>query len=161
TFKTDPAERHRKCGDARRVLFVGRVSPEKGVHLLVTAFAKVLQVCPDVVLDIVGPHVCPPLNFLVGLSDDQLVASLESFYEEGKGSYLEQVKYLIAPRMADNVRLLGGCLYSEVVAHYRSADVFAIASYSDAFPLPALEAMANGVPIVGARVGGIKELVVH
>jgi len=38
--------------------------------------------------------------------------------------------------------------------------VFAIASLSDAFPLPVVESMGAALPVVGSAVGGIPEAVV-
>ena len=41
------------------------------------------------------------------------------------------------------------------------ADVFLMPSESESFGLAGLEAMACGVPVVGSRIGGLPELVVH
>ena len=51
---TEPAERPR----AREILYVGRVSPEKGVHILASAFERVARSVPDARLTIVGPQAC-------------------------------------------------------------------------------------------------------
>jgi glycosyltransferase involved in cell wall biosynthesis len=149
----------RASDDSKRLLFVGRISPEKGVHLLVEALARIESSCSNVTLDILGPFAPVPLNFLIGLSDDPHVASLATFYS-GPQNYLDQIKAQIAAASLSNkVRLLGGRSYRETAAQYGNADIFMMASYSDAFPLPPLEAMASGLPVVAPRVGGIQEQV--
>jgi len=145
----------------RRLLFVGRVSPEKGVHLLIDAFAKIDAEFPDAELDIVGPPAQVAYDFLVALDDGAEVASLASFYGPGKGSYLEQVKARVPAALKSRINFLGGVPYGQVSGHYRAADVFLNASYSEAFSMPTAEAMANGLPVVAARVGGVKEIVRH
>ena len=41
------------------------------------------------------------------------------------------------------------------------SDVFLLPSKEESFGLAALEAMACGVPVVGARVGGVPEVIEH
>lgn len=54
----------------KQLLFVGRVSPEKGVHVLLDAFQKVMEHYPQAQLNIVGGHGSLPVQFEVALSDD-------------------------------------------------------------------------------------------
>ena len=150
-----------KADGVKRLLFVGRVSPEKGVHLLVEAFSKVHETYPNVEMDIVGGNSPVPLNFLVGLSDDERVASLARFYEADKGTYWDQVNALVPAALAGKVHFRGAVPYAEIAEHYRSADIYVNASYSESFCMPVAEAMAHGLPVVAARVGGIQEIVVH
>lgn len=157
TARTGP----RQEDGRKRLLFVGRVSPEKGVHLLIDAFARVHRVCPDAVLDVVGPPAQVAFNFLVGLDENKHVAELASFYASDKPTYFEQVKARTPPELAGSVNYLGLVPYPQIAARYRDADVFVNASYSDAFSMPTAEAMANGLPVVAARVGGVKEIVIH
>ncbi len=63
----------------RLALFVGRVSPEKGVHTLLEAWPKVCTQFPDAKLEIVGPASETPREFLVDLSDDNDVRELSRF----------------------------------------------------------------------------------
>jgi glycosyltransferase involved in cell wall biosynthesis len=54
-----------------------------------------------------------------------------------------------------------GPLYgADLAAAYASADIFAFPSTTETLGLVALEAMAAGLPVVGARSGGIPDLVV-
>ncbi len=63
-----------------RILFVGRVSPEKGVHALAAAFTRLASADEGVELDVVGPAGLLPFNQIRLLSGDPQVAALESFY---------------------------------------------------------------------------------
>lgn len=47
----------------------------------------------------------------------------------------------------------------EIIEVYKSADIYVLPSYADAFPVAILEAMSMGLPIISTRVGGIAEMV--
>jgi glycosyltransferase involved in cell wall biosynthesis len=141
-----------------RVLFVGRISPEKGVHLLVDAFAALAARFPNVYLDLVGGAGSLPAEFLVSLSRDPLVRGLEKFY---KTDYLTEVKRRIPAELHDRILFHGNVVHEELARIYGKAAVFVAPSLSDAFPLTVVEAMAAGLPVVASRVGGIPEAVVE
>lgn len=46
-----------------------------------------------------------------------------------------------------------------MAAHYRDADVFVLPSFMEAFGMPLAEAQVSGLPVVGARTGGIPYIV--
>lgn len=150
----------READEPKRILFVGRISPEKGVHLLLNAFAKVHEAHPDVVLDLVGHYAPVPFELLVGISEDHRVRDLAVFYDPSKSSYMDQVRALVPPSMTEKVRFRGGVPYTEIVEEYRKADIFVNASYSEGFCLPVVEATGYGLPVVAARAGGNAEMVV-
>src|SRR5690606_3287463 len=50
---------------------------------------------------------------------------------------------------------------AELAAAYASADVFAFPSDTETLGFVAMEAMASGVPAVGARAGGIPDVIEH
>lgn len=143
--------------DGARILFVGRISPEKGVHLLVEAFVKVAAQFPDASLDIVGGAGSLPADFLVGLSCDPLVRKLEEFYGT---DYLSEVKGRMPANLRPRVRFHGNVAHQELAEHYQRASMFVLSSLSDAFPLTVVEAMAAGLPVVASAVGGVPEAVV-
>jgi N-acetyl-alpha-D-glucosaminyl L-malate synthase BshA len=61
--------------------------------------------------------------------------------------------------IAERVAFLGD---QEFVADILpAADVFVLPSQHESFGLAALEAMACGVPVVGSRIGGLPEVIVH
>jgi glycosyltransferase involved in cell wall biosynthesis/LmbE family N-acetylglucosaminyl deacetylase len=140
-----------------RVLFVGRISPEKGVHVLVDAFARIAPSLPRASLELVGGAGSLPPEFLVGLSRDPLVRKLEEFY---RTDYLAEVKRRIPAALRDRVVFHGSVGHDALAKHYHEATVFVSPSFSDAFPLTVVEAMGAGVPVVASAVGGIPEAVV-
>jgi glycosyltransferase involved in cell wall biosynthesis len=144
-----------------RLLFVGRVSPEKGVHVAVDAMALLVKKYPNVRFDIVGPVGIAPFDYLVALSDEPKVRALSRFYNHvspGR-NYTAQMKAVIEPDLTNVVSLVGNVPHSKLREYYEKADVYVAASLSDAFPLPVVEAMGYGLPVVGSAIGGIPEAV--
>ena len=77
----------------------------------------------------------------------------------GRGDQEEPLRRLAAELgLSDRVHLLG--LRDDVETVFAAADVFVQPSLSEGLPLAVLEAMANGLPVVATRVGGIPEAVV-
>ena len=142
------------------VLFVGRVSPEKGVHDLIDAMALVLERHPDAVLDVVGAIGSLPESFIVSVSDDPLVRDLSRFYADDGRTYLDQLLARIPAGRESQITFHGPMTYDEVLDRYARADVLVNPSYSESFGISPVEAMASGVPAVVTDVGGMKETVV-
>lgn len=62
----------------------------------------------------------------------------------------------------ENVRLLGSISDSRLLrAVYAASDMIAVPSHEDNLPNVLLEAMAIGVPVIGANVGGIPDVIQH
>ena len=163
--RAEALAQHDRNGTARdeapmpRLLCVGRVSPEKGVHVLLEAFEEVARRHPDVRLDVVGPNAgTAPVEFIVGLSQEPEVRALAAFYE---GDYLAHLKGLCPPDVEGRVAFTGPVPYSALAEAYGRADVLVNASLSDTFPMPILEAMACGLPVVATDAGGAVESVVE
>ncbi|HLY31030.1 MAG TPA: glycosyltransferase family 1 protein, partial [Ktedonobacterales bacterium] len=57
------------------------------------------------------------------------------------------------------VTFVGALAGEELAAAYASADIFVLPSSSETLGLAAIEAMASGVPVVGARRGGLLDTV--
>jgi glycosyltransferase involved in cell wall biosynthesis len=146
----------RKNGAAKRVLFVGRISPEKGLHVLLEAFQQIARTYPDVELEIVGPKAAPPVAFIFKLSNDPTVAGLMAHCN---GDYLTALEERVPAELRQRVSFSGAIPHSVLAARYAAADIYVQPSLIEAFPLPIPEAMAAGVPVVGTRVGGIPEAI--
>lgn len=159
--------KYNKQNDIKKLLFVGRVSPEKGVHILLEAFEKVVKQFPNVCLNIVGGIGTLPKEFIIALSDDDpKVANLISFYNAdpvtGKTlSYFEQLQKQLSPEAAKQVTFCGSVPHEKLDKYYRDADIYINSSLSEALGMPILEAMAGSLPVVGSRIGGIPEAIIH
>jgi spore coat protein SA len=142
--------------DGPVLVFVGRVSPEKGIHDLIDAMSHVVRRFPDVRLDIIGPVGALPRNYIVDVSDDPLVRDLERFYDR---DYVSALTDRIGEDLVDRVRFVGSMSHDEVVRHVAAADVLVNPSYSESFGMSLVEAMACETPVVATRVGGMQEIV--
>lgn len=154
----------RKTVRKRRLLFVGRVSPEKGVHVLMQAMPKILEACPDVELDLVGPTSSLPYEYLVMISNDEKVSGLSVYYPKGLkrlDNYFESLQASLSPDMAKQVNFIGQVPHANIMSYYQHADVLINPSLSESFGISLIEAMANGRPVVASRVGGMQEIVIE
>ena len=143
----------------KNLLFVGRVTPEKGVHVLLEAFQRVVAQYPKVQLTIVGPHDSTPREFVIALSNDPKVADLSAFYAERFSTYLHRQ---LAPSVAEKVHFTGSIPFLELVQHYQNADAFIFPSiWDEPSGNPPIEAMAAGIPVVSTCTGGTPEYVEH
>jgi glycosyltransferase involved in cell wall biosynthesis len=145
----------------KRILYVGRISPEKGVHTLLEAFGIVTRQCPQTQLDLIGHVASAPYEFMVLVSDDPKVADLRRFYEGRfyRSDYGAALRQHIPPEEAERVHFLGQVAHQQIMHHYQQADLVVIPSFTEAFPLTLVEAMASGKAVVVSRVGGMQEMV--
>jgi glycosyltransferase involved in cell wall biosynthesis len=156
----------------RRVLYVGRVSPEKGVHVLVQAFERLLTEVPDAELVIVGPAGLLPWSQVSLLKDDPHIAALQPFYGNtlsdridrqivhARESYSNAIVAGVSAATRARIQVRGAVSYDDVPRLYQESAVLAVPSLvNEPFGLPLAEAMASGLPIVASRCGGIPELV--
>jgi glycosyltransferase involved in cell wall biosynthesis len=133
-----PARRLERSRGALLVLSVGRVAPGKRYEDLIAALAQVRRQGLEVELDIAGP-----------------------LYGPGYGGYEQKLRAQIEQLgLGDQVRLLGEVEHDDqLMKLYRRADILALSSKAEGVPLVFIEAMAKGLPILSARVGGLTALV--
>jgi len=167
---------HQESTGARpsRLLFVGRISPDKGVHLLMEAFDRVARERPDVELTLVGKVGMLPFDLVSLLLNDDADAldSLRPFYGHStlawltkevlgqKSSYKQQLDARLSPQSAGRVHFVGSVSLEELIRLYSQADLLVLPSiWRESYGLPVAESMASGVPVLASDCGGVPELV--
>lgn len=124
---------------ARSVVgMVGRITPQKGQHILLRAAARLFSRGRDIQVVFVGG---PDQN---STEDGSYLRYLESSVRQlGLAGKIQWPGYQADPN-----------------PYYAGFDLLVIPStVSEGLPLVALEAMQWGVPVIGSRVGGIPEVV--
>lgn len=117
----------------RVLLYVGRISAEKSLDILIRSFAKVLKTRQDITLLLIGygPRMkeLSKLTVELGISNNVLFT--------GK----------IAPE-----KLL-------TQGYYQLADAFVTASSSEVMPVSLIESMYFGLPLIGVSKRGVGEMI--
>ena len=118
------------------VLYVGRLVPIKGVHVLLKAMRILHDRNVQVACKIVG-----------------------SSHAGGTKSRLTSYVKMLHANCPANVHFEGFTNATDIAEQYRNADIFCCPSvWQEPFGLVNIEAMASGVPVVASRVGGIPEI---
>jgi D-inositol-3-phosphate glycosyltransferase len=115
------------------VLYVGRITPIKGLEPLLDAVAHLRARQRPVRLLIIG-----------GDADDSLDGHEASVRERAERLGLGEAVVFLGPQRQSDLR-----------GYYVGADVVVMPSYYESFGMVALEAMACGRPVIGSRVGGL------
>lgn len=115
----------------KRIICVGRLSPEKGQAGLLKAFAHVAPIAPEARLVFVG--------------DGPEAADLRSRSQ--------------ALKIFDKVCFLGRLGEQETLEQIATSDILVLPSFMEGLPIVLMEAMALGAAVVASRVAGIPELI--
>ena len=143
----------------KQLLYVGRLAPEKGVHILLDAFRIVLSKHPDAHLKLIGPEMVVSLEALFPNCKDPHVLALEPYFRPG--AYAELLRAKVSQFPSGSVSFFNeGMKFVELAPHYHSASIFVFPSVcEEACPLPPIEAMASRMPVVATRDGPLPEIV--
>ena len=115
------------------VLFLGRITLQKGPDYFLYAAKKVLDYDPDVKFIIVG-------------SGDMERFIIEKAAELG---------------ISKNVLFAGFLQGNEVSKAYKMADLYVMPSVSEPFGITALESIRNGTPVLMSKQSGVSEVIKH
>ena len=113
-----------------RIIYVGRVDPEKSIDKVIEAFGLAVKRLPKVELLIVGDGIAKP--------------ELEKIVKE-KG-------------LDERVRFLGRVMPPDLYEIYRTGTVFATASKTETQGIVLIEAAATGLPLIAVDAGAVREL---
>jgi glycosyltransferase involved in cell wall biosynthesis len=147
-----------------RILYVGRISPEKGVHVLIEAFQEVIKCIPQAELVLVGAPGEAPYEYTIQVSRDRETCKLASFYhpitKRGWGNYMRFLKSQIPATLTRQICFIGAVSHADLVDFYRDATLFVFPSvWEEPFGIPLIEAMACQKPVIATRGGGIPEII--
>lgn len=115
----------------KKLLFVGRLNPVKGVKYLIQTMNIIRNNGYNAKLTIVGDG-------------------------EDKQELQQLVKDL---NLGEYIDFIGRVENKEIPKYMANADIFVLPSLSESFGIVNLEAMACGLPIVATRVGGLPEII--
>ena len=119
--------------DEKIVLFLGRITMQKGPEYFLMAAKKVLEYEPDT-------------RFIMAGSGDMIRRSIELSAELGIGHKVMFPGFL---RGADVTRV------------FKMADLYVMPSVSEPFGIAPLEALSNDVPVIISKQSGVSEILSH
>lgn len=125
----DP-ERYDIKPDDKIVLFLGRITQQKGPEYFIAAAKQVLMVLSDV-------------KFVMAGSGDLVKRTVEMAAQAGIGHKLIFTGFLRG---------------DDVDAVYQAADLYVMPSVSEPFGIATLEAAAHGVPVIVSKQSGVSEV---
>jgi colanic acid/amylovoran biosynthesis glycosyltransferase len=124
-------QEHGDSSNPFEILCVGRLAPAKAQEILVEAIGRLRDQGRAVHLRLVGD-----------------------------GPSRQRIESLIASQnLQKNVTLEGFRNHDTILAFYRQADLFALASFAEGVPVVLMEAMAMEIPCVATWITGIPELI--
>lgn len=144
-----------------QLLYLSRITPEKGLHVLLDALKEIVTKNSDVCLEVVGYLTAFSPETNIWLSDDPQIQKLASFYRKGSQStYLEYLKKkIVSLNLVDHVTFHGLIPHEEKIKLYQTSDIFIQPSvWNEPFGMGIVEAMEYQLPVVATNVGGIPEI---
>lgn len=122
-----------KGDDEKVVLFLGRITIQKGPDYFIEMAARVLDHCPNT-------------KFVVAGSGDMMPKMVDRAGELG---------------ILDKFTFTGFLKGADVHKAFQMADLYVMPSVSEPFGLVALESLKNGTPILVSKQSGVSEVVNH
>lgn len=131
--RSEEAAEFHIAGDEKVVLFLGRITLQKGPEYFLAAAKKVLEVMGNV-------------KFVMAGSGDLTARTIEMANELGIGG---------------RVLFTGFLKQDDVTRLFRLADLYVMPSVSEPFGIAPLEAMSHDVPVIISKQSGVSEVLNH
>ncbi len=123
-----PILEYSSCERENLVICVGRISPEKGIEILIRSFAKVHNEFPNWNLKLVGP-----------IEDT---------------NYFEKMKTLVSMSgTSTRISFIGPLYRDELRDIYSRAAIFCLPSLVESYGIVRAEAIASGIPLITTSAG--------
>jgi D-inositol-3-phosphate glycosyltransferase len=114
-----------------KLLFVGRLSKQKNIPLLLDAFKRAHEINNKITLTIIGD-----------------------------GTYRQYIHDFISMNRLTNSIICKGIRYGQMLKNeYKNADIFISTTNQESFGTVFLEAMASGLPIIASNIPGLRNVV--
>ncbi|MCQ8105929.1 glycosyltransferase [Methylomonas sp. SURF-2] len=108
----------------KKLIFISRVHPKKGIELLLDAWTKIYQAHPDWELDICGP---------------------------GDSDYISKIIKIIDTIPNSRVRYVGPLYGGDKHEFYNNANLFVLPTHSENFGVVVAEALSNAIPVIVSK----------
>ena len=140
TLRAAARERAGLPADVRIIVFVGGLSPHKNIPGFLNGFAQAVD---------------------RGGIEDVHFALIGDIAGDGFHSHYEELVEIVRAdsRLSKRVHFTGFVSDNDLVALYSDALSLSLPSFSEGFGLPAIEAMACGIPVLASLNGAIPEVV--
>ncbi|KAH7106568.1 UDP-Glycosyltransferase/glycogen phosphorylase [Auriculariales sp. MPI-PUGE-AT-0066] len=131
------------------ILYVGRISYEKNLQLLLDAFAYLVS---GTASSTPSPRASPELD-----------AGRVRLVMVGDGPHRSALEASAASQGIAHLTTFTGQISqpADLASWYASADVFAFPSFTETFGQVVCEALASGLPVIGLDAAGTRDLVEH
>jgi glycosyltransferase involved in cell wall biosynthesis len=127
--------------DAFVIVYAGAVVPEKGLHHLIHAFARLKSRVENAELLVAGGS-----NLWGGMGTES----------DARAKYEQNVRN----ESPTGTHILGKLPHSQIPELFRAADILVVPSvWDEPFPLVALDGLAAGLPQIASNTGGLPEIV--
>ena len=118
---TFEAATHDRLIRKRKILFLSRIHPKKGIEILLHSWMEMSQLWPDWEIEIVG---------------------------DGDAQYIQQIQSLISELQLESISISGPVYGADKAAKYAQSDLFVLPTYSENFGIVIAEALISHLPVI-------------
>ena len=132
SVSNDFLKRYDEVNKQKNVITVSRITPDKGLDILIKAFAPIVKTNPNWTLEIIGE-----------VSDP--------------GYYQELLQLIDEIGISERVKFPGLLKTKQLIDKYRASSIFCLASRHESFAISRLEAISLGMYVITTTAGCAKD----